>query len=303
MESPCILVSKPDKSYRLCKDYRKVNNVTKTDRFPIPRIEDCIDKIGNANYIMKFDLLKRFWQIPLTERAKEMSAFVTSDGLFQYNIMPFGMKNSPATFQRLVNTIISGLDGCDAYIDHVIIHNNTFEDQLESIRNLFDRLSDANLTINLSKSAFCHTVGTFLGHEVGRGKFMPIEAKVKAISEFPIPKGKKQLMRFIGMAGYYRKFCSNFPTIAEPLTNLLRKRNKFVWSERCQQSFDKLKAVLISVPVLSAPNFNCRLKLAVDASNTGAGSVLLQEDENGVDHPECYFSKKVQCELNELFNH
>jgi len=96
--SPCILVSKPDKYYRLCTDYRKVNNVTKTDSFPIPRIEDCIDKLGNANYITKFDLLKGFWQIPLTERAKEISAFVTSDGLFQYNVMPFGMKNLPATF-------------------------------------------------------------------------------------------------------------------------------------------------------------------------------------------------------------
>ena len=206
--------------------------------------------------------------------------------------MPFGIKNSPATFQRLVNTVISGLDGCDAYIDDVIIHNNTFEDHLQSIRSLFDRLSDANLTINLSKSAFCHAVVTFLGHEVGRGKVMPIEAKVKAISEFPIPDGKKQLMRFLGMAGYYRKFCSNFSTIAEPLTNLLRKRNQFIWNERCQQSFDKLKAVLINVPVLKAPNFNCRFKLAVDASDIGAGSVLLQEGENGIDHPVCYFSKK-----------
>ena len=101
--------------------------------------------------------------------------------------MPFGMKNSPATFQCLVNTVISGLDGCDAYIDDVIIHNSTFEDPLQSIRNLFERLSDANLTINLSKSEFCHAVVTFLGHEVGRGKVMPIETKVKAISEFPTP--------------------------------------------------------------------------------------------------------------------
>jgi hypothetical protein len=279
----------------MCTDYRKVNSVTKTDSFPIPRIEDCIDKIGNAKFITKFDLLKGFWQIPLTERAKEISAFVTSDGLFQYNVMPFGMKNSPATFQRLVNTVISGLNGCDAYIDDVIIYNNTFEDHLQSIRNLFNRLSDANLTVNLSKSEFCHAVVTFLGHEVGQGKVMPIEAKVKAISEFPIPDGKKQLMRFLGMAGYYRKFCSNFSTIAEPLTNLLKKRNKFIWDERCQQSFDKLKAVLISVPVLSAPNFNCRFKLAVDASDIGAGSVLLQEDENGVDHPVCYFSKKFNA--------
>ena len=115
------------------------------------------------------------------------------------------MKNSPATFQRLVNTIISGLDGCDAYINDVIIHNNTFEVHLQSIRNLFDRLNDVNLTISLSKNEFCHAVVIFLGHEVGRGNVMPIKAKVKAISEFPIPDGKKQPMRFLDVAGYYKK--------------------------------------------------------------------------------------------------
>ena len=182
--SPCILVSKPDKCYRLCTDYRTVSNATKTNSFPIARIKDCIDKIGNANYITKFDLLKGFWQIPLTERAKEISAFVTSDGLFQYNIMPFDMKNSSATFQRLVNTVISGLDGCDAYIDDVIIHNNTFEDHLQSIRKLFNRLSDANLTINLSKSEFCHAVVTFLCHEVGRGKLCLSKPKLKPFLNF-----------------------------------------------------------------------------------------------------------------------
>ena len=110
--------------------------------------------------------------------------------------MSFGMKNSSATFQRLVNTIISGLDGCDAYIDDVISHNNTFEGLSQSIRNLFDRLSDANLTINLSQNEICHAVVTFLGHEVGQGKVMPIEAIVKAISEFPVPDGKKQIHAF-----------------------------------------------------------------------------------------------------------
>ena len=104
----------------LCTDYRKVNSVTKTDSFPIPRIDDCIDKVGNSKYVTKSDLLKGFWQVPLTERAKEVSAFATPNGLYQYKVMPFGMKNSPATFQRLVNNVICGLDGCDAYIDDFI---------------------------------------------------------------------------------------------------------------------------------------------------------------------------------------
>ena len=290
--SPCILVPKSNGTYRMCTDYRKVNSVTKTDSFPIPRIDDCIDKIGKAKYVTKFDLLKGFWQVPLTDRAKEISAFVTPDGLYQYKVMPFGMKNSPATFQRLINMVISGLHGCDAYIDDAIIYSDEWEEHLTTIRAFFDRLSDAKLTVNLAKSEFCHAILTFLGHVVGQGKVKPIEAKVKAISEFPVPTCKRQLMRFLGMAGYYRKFCNNFSVIAEPLTNLLKKRNKFIWNDKCQMAFDSLKAILKSAPVLLAPDFNKNFKLAVDASDIGAGSVLIQEDNNGVDHPVCYFSKK-----------
>ena len=290
--SPCILVPKSDGTFRMCTDYRKVNSVTKTDTFPIPRIDDCIDNIGHAKYVTKFDLLKGFWQIPLTDRAKEISAFVTPDGLYQYKVMPFGMKNSPATFQRLVNSLIFGLDGCKAYIDDAIIYSEEWKQHLEIIREFFKRLSDAKLTINLPKSEFCHASLTFLGHIVGQGQVRPVEAKVEAISDFPVPTGKRQLMRFLGMAGYYRKFCNNFSVIAEPLTNLLGKKVRYVWSEACQKSFDQLKAILKSAPVLSAPRFDREFKMAVDASDVGAGSVLLQEDDNGVDHPVCYFSKK-----------
>ena len=146
--SPCILVPKPDGTFCMCTDYRKVNSVTKTDTFPIPRIDDCIDNIGHAKYVTNFDLLKGFWQIPLTDRAKEISAFVTPDGLYQYKVMPFGMRNSPATFQRLVNNLIFNLDGCKAYIDDAIIFSEELEQHLQTIRTFFDSLSDARLTVN-----------------------------------------------------------------------------------------------------------------------------------------------------------
>ena len=290
--SPCILVPKSNGTYRMCTDYRKVNSVTKTDSFSIPRIDDCIDKVGNSKYVTKFDLLKGFWQVPLTDRAKEVSAFATPNGLYQYKVMPFGMKNSPATFQRLVNNVICGLDGCDAYIDDVIIYSDSWSDHLQRIRNFFDRLSKAKLTVNLAKTEFCHATVTFLEHLVGQGQVKPLEAKVNAISEFPVPKCKRQLMRFLGMAGYYRKFCTNFSGIAEPLTNLLKKSTKFKWNDKCQDAFDRLKAILKSAPVLLAPDFDKCFKLAVDASDVGIGAVLLQEDNNGIDHPVCYFSKK-----------
>ena len=290
--SPCILVPKSNGTYRMCTDYRKVNSVTKTDSFPIPRIDDCVDKVGNSKYVTKFDLLKGFWQVPLTDRAKEVSAFATPNGLYQYKVMPFGMKNSPATFQRLVNNVICRLDGCDAYIDDVIIYSDSWSNHLQRIRKFFDRLIKAKLTVNLAKTEFCHATVTFLGHLVGQGQVKPLEAKVNAISEFPVPKCKRQLMRFLGMAGYYRKFCKNFSGIAEPLTNLLKKSTKFKWNVKCQDAFDRLKAILKSAPVLLAPDFDKCFKLAVDASDVGIGAVLLQEDNNGIDHPVCYFSKK-----------
>ena len=159
--SPCILVPKPDGTFRMCTDYRKVNSVTKTDSFPVPRMDDCIDNIGQAKYVTKFDLLKRIWQISLTDRAKEISAFVTPDGLYQYKVMPFGMKNSPATFQRLINMIITGLDNCKAYIDDAIIYSEEWDQQIKTIREFFERLSNAKLTINLAKREFCHTTLTF----------------------------------------------------------------------------------------------------------------------------------------------
>jgi hypothetical protein len=240
--SPCILVSKPDNTFRMCTDYRKVNNVTKSDSFPIPRIEDCIDQIGRAKYVTKFDLLKGFYQVPLTDRTKEISAFGTADGLYQYKVTPFGMKNSPATFQRLMNLLISDIDGIDAYIDDVIIYSDSWEQHLMTIRKFYERLTEANLTVNLDKSEFCHGTVTFLGHVVGQGQVKPALAKIQAISDFLVPACRKQLMRFLGMAGYYRKFCSNFSDISGPLTNLFSKKVKFIWDENSERAFCKIKA-------------------------------------------------------------
>lgn len=151
----------------------------------------------------KIDLPKGYWQVPLTDRSKEISAFVTPDGLYQCKVMPFG---------GLYNYIvISGLDGCEAYIDDVIIYPDTWDDHLRKIRIL-------NISsIDSQKSEFCHATVIILGHFVGQGQVKPIEAKVKAVSEFPVPSYKRELMRFLGMAVYYRKFCNNFSVIAEAL--------------------------------------------------------------------------------------
>ncbi|XP_030835976.1 uncharacterized protein LOC115921856 [Strongylocentrotus purpuratus] len=293
--SPCILVPKPDKSNRFCTDYRKVNACTKTDSFPIPRIDDCIDRIGKAKYVSKFDLLKGYWQIPLTKRAQEISAFSTPQGLFQYTVMPFGMKNAPATFQRLVNNLVANMAGCEAYIDDIIVYSEEWDEHVQRIRELFERLSIAKMTVNLAKSEFAGATVLFLGHVVGSGHVRPISAKVDSILAFPIPTNRKELMRFLGMAGYYRRFCHNFSDVVTPLTNLLRKQVTFVWSDDCESAFNQAKALLSTNPVLMAPDFNQPFSMMVDASDVGAGAVLTQADAEGIDRPISFFSKKFSA--------
>ena len=171
-------------------------------------------------------------------------------------------------------------------------HSETWQEHLSTIEELFIRLGDAELTVNLTKCEFVQACVTFLGHKVGFGTVRPIDLKVQAISEFPVPQNKKDVMRFLGVVGYYRRFCQNFSIIANPMTNLLCKKNSFRWDGDCQKAFDKLKAILYNSPVLIAPNFNIPFKLYVDASDIGAGGVLMQEDDSSIDHPVAFFSKK-----------
>lgn len=202
------------------------------------------------------------------------------------------MKNAPATFQRLINEVLAGLDGCEAYIDDVVVYSNTWEQHLLQIRSLMYKLTEAKLTVNLVKSEFGHAHLIFLGHVVGQGQIKPVDAKVEAVVNFPVPTSKKELMRFLGMTGYYRKFCRNFSSVAAPLTDLLRKDQAYVWDDNCDKAFTKIKALLLTAPVLVTPDYYKPFKLQVDASDQGVGAVLLQEGSQKVDHPISYFSQK-----------
>ncbi|XP_068221744.1 uncharacterized protein [Palaemon carinicauda] len=290
--SPIVLVKKEDGSDRLCIDFRKVNSVTKQSNFPLPRIEDCLDKIGNAKFISKLDLAKGYWQVPLSSRAQKISAFITPFGSYEPKVMAFGLRNAASTFQRLMNRVLNGIDNCVVYLDDLVIFSDTWEQHLRILAKVLSALEKAKLVLNLKKCEFGKTSITYLGHKVGLGKICPKDGNIEAIINFPIPTSKKQAMRFIGMISYFRRFVPNFSEISAPITNLFKKGRSFVFDNDCIEAFNKLKAIMIHEPVLMLPDFSKEFNLAIDASDIGIGGVLLQE-VNGIKHPVAYYSKKL----------
>ena len=289
--SPCLLVPKEDGQLRLCIDYRRVNSVTVPDAYPLPRIDDLIDTVGQSKFISKLDLQKGYHQIPLTENAQLISAFITPFGLYAYKVMPFGMRNSPATFQRTMNYLFHDIEGVQVYLDDIIISTDTWSQHVDRLASVLQKLQGAHLTIKLSKTTFCSAQVTYLGHEVGHGRVRPKSANVDAILAYPEPRTKKALMRFLGMAGFYRRYCPNFSTVVAPLTRLTSGKVTYEWTEGCQTAFDQLKTFLARDPVLVAPDFTRPFVLQTDASDVAIGAVLLQESE-GVLHPIAYHSAK-----------
>ena len=205
----------------------------------------------------------------------------------QYTVMAFGMRNAPATFQRLMQRVLSGVANCEVYLDDVVVYSADWQSHVETLSVVFQCLQDASLTLNLAKCEFAKATITYLGKKVGQGQVRPVDAKITAITEFPAPTTKRELRSFLGLAGYYRGFCCNFAAIVSPLTDLLSHTKDLLWDNKCELAFQSVKALLSSSPVLLGPNFEVPFKLEVDASGTGAGAVLLQEDSSGIDHPVC----------------
>ena len=293
--SPCLLVTKSNGSNRLCTDFRKVNAQTIKDSYPLPRIDDILDSIGQAKFLTQLDLLKGYYQIPLTERAKEITAFITPFGLFQYQRLPFGLCNAPATFQRMINGIIAGMEGVYAYLDDILIVSDTWEDHIKKLWKLFAELEKFKLTINLAKSNFGKGKVEYLGHVIGSGEIYPKQRNLTAILDFPTPTTRKEVRRFLGMASYYRKFCKNLSEVAHPLINLTSPKKTFVWDADCEHSLGQIKKLLCSPPILTTPDPCKPFTLQVDACDTGVGAVLLQNDEaTGTLKPISYFSHRLK---------
>jgi hypothetical protein len=294
--APIVLVKKKDGTLRFCVDYRRLNSVSKVDPYPMPRIDELIDKLGGAKYLTTMDLAKGYWQVPMDGSSREKTAFITHQGLFQFTVMPFGLQGAPATFQRMMDRLIKGKsEFAAAYLDDLVIFSESWEQHLGHLEQVLECLRKAGLTAKPSKCQFAMGQCIYLGHVVGNGTVQPETSKVAAVEQWPPPETKKQVRAFLGLTGYYRKFIPNYAAIASPLSDLTRKYspNKIVWTEQCDNAFQKLKAILCSSPILFGPQFDRDFILQTDASDRGVGAVLSQMGDDGKEHPIAYFSKKL----------
>lgn len=292
--SPIFLVPKKDKSFRPVIDFRRVNDVTVDDHYPLPVLSDLLMSLGRGNKIFSsLDLLSGYWQVPLAPKSREVTAFSTPSGHYEWLRMPFGLKSAPLTFQRMINSIFTGLLGKTvfAYLDDIIIASKDQESHLESLQSVLQKLGEAGLKAKLSKCEFLKAKMKFLGHVVDGEGIHTVDEKVMAVRNFPQPKSVENVRSFIGLAGYYRPFIKNFAAIASPLTKLLKKDVSFHWNDVHEHSFNELKSVLTNAPVLAFPEHSEPFIICTDASSLGLGAVLMQQDARGKNYVIAYASR------------
>ncbi|XP_069184050.1 uncharacterized protein [Procambarus clarkii] len=294
--SPVVLVRKPDGSYRFCVDYRKVNEITKGDVYPLPRIQEIIDQFAAAKYFSTLDAKSAYWAIPVAVKDREKTAF--SDGVhqFQFKRMPFGLKTAPSSFQRAINYILSIVLGRHslAYLDDVVIYSRSFDEHLRDLTETPSLLDKAGFKLNINKCTLASQKFKFLGFQVSTDGIRPDPDSCRAIAEMPRPRSARDVRRFLGAAGYFRRHIKGFASITAPLTDLVKKNAKFMWTSEHDEAYTKLKSQLITAPVLAVPDFDKEWEVHTDASGIAIGGCLMQRDSENHPHPVAYFSRKVK---------
>lgn len=277
--SPVVLIKKPSGKYSFCIDFRKVNTVSGKDAYPIPHINFILEKLREANYISTLDLLSGCWQIPMEKESRPITAFtIPGRGLYHFKVMPFGLHSDPAKFQRLLDSIIGPEfePRAFAYLDDLVLISQTFEEHLQLLKEVFDKLRGAGLVINPEKCHFCKKELKYLGHIINEKGIHTDPEKVRAIKEFPTPKTVKQVRSFIGLASWYRRFVPNFALLTARLTLLTKKDQRWTWGLEQENAFHAMQDALTSAPILTCPDFNSMFTIQVDASNEGLGASLTQ---------------------------
>lgn len=288
--------------WRIVVDYRRLNEITHPDKYPLPNIDDIFDALHNATLFTTIDLASGFHQIAVHPRDIEKTAFSTHRGHYEFNRMPFGLINAPATFQRVMNQALTGTIGseCFVYLDDIIVFSNDFETHLRKLNTIFQRLKEHKLLIQLDKTEFLKTHVLYLGHTLSADGLGLQQIKVDKIANYPRPTNVKEVQRLLGMTGYYRRFIANYSKKTKSLTQLTRKGIPFQWSEQHENDFQNLRTELSAKNlVLQFPDFSKEFFLNTDASDYAIGSVLSQEDNEGNRKPIAFASRTLnKAEIN-----
>ena len=290
-----ITIDTKGKKWRLCTDYRKVNAITKKDAYPLPLIQDIFDSLQGSKIFSTLDLMSGYWQIPMHPSCIEKTAIATHRGLFQFRRMQFGLVNGPATFQRLMNTILGPYIGkfCMVYLDDIVVFSKTEEEHRDHLNVVLEALAEHQLVARAEKCHFAMKEVKLLGYIISEEGITSNPEKVEAIKNMAPPTDLRGVRSFLGMAGYYRNLIEGFADIAIPLTLLTKRYARFHWTEECHKAWETLRDVLASDTVLAYPQLDKPYKLYSDASKYAVGSILCQLNEEGVERPVMYISKQL----------
>ena len=296
--SPIVLIKKKDGGWRFCVDYRRLNDLTKKDKHPLPRIDDMLDRLSQGKYFSSVDLNSGYWQIAMDEESYEATAFTVAEGYYEFVKMPFGLTNASASFQRGMQMILAYVNYkiCLCFLDDVIIFSRTFWQHLCDILCVLLALMRAGVKLSGKKCEFFKTFIDFLGHVVSAQGIATQKAKTEVISKMLTPRNEKELRSFLGLTGYYRRFCQDYAVVAAPLYAMLQKRPPEEtfhsrWGEKQDRALQILKEHLTTPPILAFPDISKDFRLVTDASMDGIGNILTQMDDEGVERVISYGSR------------
>lgn len=287
-----VVVPKHDNTLRFCVDFRELNKVTMADPYPLPSIEQMIQRMSKAKYFTCMDIVSAFWQVPMHPKHIQYTAFMSPNGKFEWVRMPFGLKNASTTFQRFMNDALAGNDNAEGYVDDSFVFSETFDQHLLDLRDVLMRFRKANVKIKLPKCIFAALKIKCLGNIVSHGEVRPDPGKVMAITNIPPPRDPTGVRQFLGAASYYRNYIGKFAEIVAPMSDLTKKGTQFVWTPECGQAMSDLKTAMSSDPCLRLADFSQPFILTTDWSKIAIGAVLSQLDpETGEDHPIAFASR------------